>query len=101
MAREKRPRKVFVVLGVPELSFIPDWDREGTSVSPEGTLTNKIFKYRSDSAGSILYANLIDRYGIDALVMGKAEHESRARDYRSGSAGTSRESGKPKQGGLF
>ncbi|HIG97152.1 MAG TPA: hypothetical protein HA230_02300 [Candidatus Aenigmarchaeota archaeon] len=105
MAKE-RPRKTFVVLNVPELSFIPSSDREGTSVSPQGTLTNKIFKYRGES-GRILYSKLIDRYGIDALVMGKAEYEAqRSKDYRRGTADsftldTPQEGKKPEQGGLF
>lgn len=85
MPRAKRGRKVFVVLEVPELGFIPVYDREGMSISPYGVLTNKIFKYRGEREGRILYAELINRYGIDALVMEKdgMRRNDREREYAS------------------
>lgn len=62
------PRKPFTVNHVPELDFIPDFDREGTSTSACGVLTNKIFKYMGEDEGRLLYDRLLESYRIDELV---------------------------------
>ena len=62
-------RRVYILLDVPELGFVPMGDRQATSSSPQGALTNKIFKYKGEPQGRFLYHDLVNRYGLHGLVM--------------------------------
>lgn len=66
----------YVILGVPELLFIPPTDREGTNKSPEGALSCKVFKYKTKEEGRILFAQLADAYQISDLVVDKASYNT-------------------------
>ena len=72
-------RRSYVLLDVPELNFVPEIDKRGTSTSPEGVLTNKIFKYMGEEKGGLLYHRLLDKYGIDGLV--SCNPRTNRRDY--------------------
>ncbi len=93
-----KQRKVFVIADdVPELGFIPDFDREGTSTSPYGVLTNKIFKYRGELEGRVLYSQLLDRYGIYDLVTEKEGAGQKGMTHQSPTSSKPN----PVQGNLF